>query len=149
MYSGTKMRLQSVCFIILIFFACTNSPIFSAFSAALTSSAAIAEKEYPKVINVQEAAERRGKGAFILDVREQNEWKMAHIPKSVLIPLSQLKNRVNELPKDQDIVVVCQSGGRSRIALDFIRMKGFLKSSSMQGGIQLWQQAGYPLEKGK
>jgi len=103
-------------------------------------------KSYPKSITVEQAAEKRDKGAFILDVRESYEWQQEHIPGSKLIPLNDLQNRLNELPEDRDIVVVCRSGNRSMMGLDIIRGGGFEKSSSMNGGILAWTAAGLPVE---
>jgi rhodanese-related sulfurtransferase len=63
--------------------------------------------------------------------------------------MNQLEGRINEIPKDKDVVVVCASGSRSRMALDILRREGLEKSSSMSGGIRLWRQAGYPIEQGR
>ena len=54
-----------------------------------------------------DAVAKRDAGAFILDVRQPEEWNEFHVPESTLIPLDQLASRVNELPKDKEIVIVC------------------------------------------
>src|SRR4030067_3254391 len=64
-------------------------------------------------ISVDRAYERYQDGTFVLDVRTQEEWDEYHAPNTTLIPLDQLQARLNELPKDQPIVVVCRSGNRS------------------------------------
>jgi rhodanese-related sulfurtransferase len=109
---------------------------------------AIEEAEYPKSISIEQAAEKKESGALFLDVREATEWLEAHIPGSVLIPLGQLKNRLNELPADKDIVVVCRSGSRSVMGLDILRMAGFNQSSGMAGGLIAWKAKGYPTATG-
>jgi rhodanese-related sulfurtransferase len=63
-----------------------------------------------------------------------------------LIPLDQLKDRLDELPKDQDIVVVCRSGRRSKIGASILQEAGFTRVESMSGGLNEWAAANYPLE---
>ncbi|MDR7542686.1 MAG: rhodanese-like domain-containing protein [Armatimonadota bacterium] len=103
---------------------------------------------YPDEISTAEAAARRGNGAFILDVREPQEWHQVHIPGSTLIPLGALASRVNEVPSDRDVVVVCRTGNRSRQGRDILRRAGYTKVTSMAGGIQAWVAAGYPAVSG-
>ncbi|MBN1311153.1 MAG: rhodanese-like domain-containing protein [Anaerolineae bacterium] len=99
-------------------------------------------------ISVAEAAGKRDQGAFILDVRTVEEWEEYHIPDSTLIPLDQLEIRVNEVPRDQEVVVVCRSGNRSRQGRGILENAGFTEVSSMQGGIQRWASEGYPVVTG-
>lgn len=106
-------------------------------------------ESYPRSISVEQAAEKKGAGAFFLDVREPGEWTQIHIPGSVLIPLAQLQSRLDELPRDKEIVVVCRSGNRSVTGLDILRRDGFEKSSSMTGGLISWYASGYPIEAGQ
>lgn len=65
------------------------------------------------LISADQAYQKYQEEAFFLDVRSQAEWHQAHIAKSKLIPLEELQARLDELPKDQDIVVVCKTGVRS------------------------------------
>ena len=58
----------------------------------------------PLEISVEEAAAKRDAGAFILDVRQPEEWNEFHVPGSTLIPLGELASRIDELPRDQEIV---------------------------------------------
>ena len=85
-------------------------------------------------------------GAFFLDVRSQEEWDQFHINGSTLIPLDQLHNRLGELPKDQDIVVVCLSGHRSQSGVTILQQAGFKQVSCLSGGLQAWTAAGYPVD---
>ena len=85
-------------------------------------------------------------GAFFLDVRSQDEWNQFHIAKSTLIPLDQLQNRLSELPKDKDIVVVCLSGHRSLSGTTILQQAGFTRVSCLSGGLQAWTAAGYPVQ---
>ncbi|BAJ64933.1 MULTISPECIES: rhodanese-like domain-containing protein [Anaerolinea] len=102
----------------------------------------------PAEISVQQAAQLRDEGAFVLDVREPEEWNEYHIPGATLIPLGQLASRVNELPRDQKIVVYCRSGNRSQEGRDILKQAGFTNVTSMSGGIKAWSAAGLPTVTG-
>lgn len=77
---------------------------------------------------------------ILVDVREQNEYDMARIPGSILVPLSQLPNRFHELDKykGKEIVVHCKMGGRSAKAIAFLKQQGFDNLVNMAGGITGW-----------
>ena len=98
----------------------------------------------PEEINVQQAYDLYQEGVFLLDVRTQSEWDQIHVPNATLIPLDELPNRLTELPKDQEIVVMCRSGNRSQTGRDILRNAGFEQVTSMAGGINNWQASGYP-----
>lgn len=86
------------------------------------------------------------KSAYFVDVREQSEWDTFHIPNTVLIPLGQLPQRLNEIPKDQPIVVVCRSGNRSASGRDILKQAGYTNVTSMAGGVTDWKAQGFPIE---
>ena len=75
-------------------------------------------------------------------------WNTVHIPGANLIPLGELASRVDELPKDQEIVVVCHSGNRSAKGRDILLKAGFTQVTSMAGGMTQWEAAGYPTVSG-
>jgi rhodanese-related sulfurtransferase len=104
--------------------------------------------ELPSEISVSEAFAKREAGAFILDVRQPEEWQEYHVPGSTLIPLGELEGRVDELPRDQEIVVVCRSGNRSQAGRDTLKQAGFSEVTSMTGGVSEWRASGYPTETG-
>ena len=85
-------------------------------------------------------------GAFLLDVRTQEEWDDFHAPQATLIPLDQLESRVNEVPNDQDVVVICRSGNRSQTGRDILISAGHPSVTSVDGGMNAWRSAGYPTE---
>jgi rhodanese-related sulfurtransferase len=103
----------------------------------------------PTAITVNQAAQLRDQGAFILDVREPNEWAQFHIPGANLIPLGSLPNRLNEVPKDRQVVVVCRTGVRSAQGRDILLSAGFTKVTSMTGGMNQWQAQGLPIATGQ
>jgi rhodanese-related sulfurtransferase len=102
----------------------------------------------PAEISIQDAYDKREAGAFILDVREPDEWNQVHIPGATLIPLLELKERLSEVPRDQEVVVVCRSGNRSKKGRDALLNAGYEQVTSMQGGMTEWQVAGYPTVSG-
>ena len=114
----------------------------------LTSRGTNKSASYPREISVAEALAKRDSGAFILDVRQPEEWNEFHVPDSTLIPLPELASRVDELPKDQEIVIVCRSGNRSAQGRDILLDAGFTQVTSMAGGLTQWRAAGYPTVAG-
>jgi len=81
----------------------------------------------------------RGEQVELLDVREPYERELASIG-GILIPLSKLPARVNELDPAQEIVVYCHSGFRSARAVEFLRAVGFTKVRNLIGGIDAWSR---------
>ncbi len=102
----------------------------------------------PSEVSVAQAYQMAQQGAFLLDVREPDEWNDTHIPNSTLIPLSELPQRLNELPREQEIVVVCRTGRRSAEGRDILLKAGFKKVTSLAGGLVAWKEAGYPVTSG-
>ena len=77
---------------------------------------------------------------YLLDVREEHEFKICHLAGSNLIPLMTLFNRVEEVPKDRDVVAICRTGKRSEKACVFLLEKGFepARIYNLQGGVHAW-----------
>lgn len=102
----------------------------------------------PAEVSVSEALALRESGAFILDVRQPEEWDAVHIPDATLIPLGELASRVSEVPRGQQVVVVCRSGNRSAQGRDILLGAGFPSVTSMAGGMNDWAASGYPTASG-
>jgi rhodanese-related sulfurtransferase len=98
----------------------------------------------PDEISVDQAYKLYEQGTFLLDVRTPEEWEDYHIEGATLIPLDELEIRVEEVPQDEEIVVVCRSGNRSQVGRDILRQAGISQSASMTGGVNAWYAAGYP-----
>jgi rhodanese-related sulfurtransferase len=96
-------------------------------------------------VNVDEAYQLYQGGALILDVRNQSEREAYHAPNTTWIPLDQLPGRVNELPRDRQIVVVCSSVACSQQGRDILVAAGW-SASSMKDGFDIWYARGYPIE---
>lgn len=99
-------------------------------------------------ITIEQAAARRDAGAFMLDVRTDEEWAELHIPGATHIPLDELENRLSEVPTGQQIVVYCRSGNRSQPAAETLVKAGYTDVSSVDGGINDWKAAGFPTQTG-
>jgi rhodanese-related sulfurtransferase len=89
----------------------------------------------------------RDDGAFLLDVREPDEWAAGHISGATLIPLGQLPGRLGEVPHDRALVVVCRTGHRAAQGRDILLQAGFA-ATSMSGGMNDWIAAGLAIVTG-
>jgi rhodanese-related sulfurtransferase len=88
-------------------------------------------------------------GALILDVREHDEYTQGHIPGSLWIPLGELSSRLQELPHDRLIIVICRTGIRSAQGRDILLTSGFSRVTSVSGGLQAWMTAGFQVVSGE
>ncbi|MGO1173638.1 MAG: rhodanese-like domain-containing protein [Actinomycetaceae bacterium] len=79
-------------------------------------------------------------GYIVLDVREDDEWEAGHAPGAVHIPLGELADRADELG-DEDILVVCRTGGRSGRAAQWLNQAGY-DAWNVDGGMLGWARAG-------
>lgn len=98
-------------------------------------------------ISVSAFAARHADGALVVDVREPSEYVEGHVPGAVLMPLSVLPARAAELPRNEPVYVVCQSGGRSVEAVERLRRLG-VQAVSVNGGTGAWVSTGRPVIKG-
>jgi len=102
----------------------------------------------PATVTVEDAAQRFDQGAFLLDVRTDVEWNHGHINGAVLIPLDELSARIDEVPTDQDVLIICRSGNRSGQARDILRAAGLKRTTSISGGINEWIAKDLPVVTG-
>jgi rhodanese-related sulfurtransferase len=82
--------------------------------------------------------------AWLLDVREDDEWAAGHAPGARHIPLGQLGGRSSEVPRDETVYVICRSGGRSARAAQALAGAGW-HAVNVAGGMQDWAAAGRPM----
>jgi rhodanese-related sulfurtransferase len=85
--------------------------------------------------------------AMVVDVREPSEYVAGHVPGAVSIPQADLALRLEELPRDRDLLVVCEGGTRSLRAAKFLRQAGFSRVTNLVGGTAGWRKAGLPTER--
>ncbi|HEY7926924.1 MAG: rhodanese-like domain-containing protein [Candidatus Dormibacteria bacterium] len=94
----------------------------------------------------QQAHDAVASGAGVLiDVREAWEWEQQRVPGAVLIPLSEVPQRLDEIPDDREVYVHCRLGGRSAKAVEFLRQHGRPRAVNVVGGIEAWEEAGLPI----
>jgi hydroxyacylglutathione hydrolase len=91
----------------------------------------------------------RDPNAIILDVREPEEYQTGHVPGAINLPQAELASRLEELPRDKPLLVVCQSGMRSVRSTQFLKQAGFAQAVSVTGGTSGWAAAGRPLVTGE
>lgn len=86
----------------------------------------------------------RNDGALMVDVREKDEVAaLAYDVENIInIPLSELSERMSEIPKDKQLIMACRSGNRSRKAANILMENGYTNLVNMEGGILAWQAKG-------
>lgn len=91
-------------------------------------------------ITVEELAARRdtGEPLLVLDVREPDEIATAALDGATTIPMGEIPQRYDELPRDVPIVVMCHAGGRSARVTQFLNANGFPSAVNLDGGIDAW-----------
>ncbi len=85
---------------------------------------------------------------LLIDVREENEFHQFSfdVPRVLHIPLSKLEERMNEIPKDEKVILACLTGERSLRAVQFLNEYGFTNLLNMKKGLSKWAQKGYPIK---
>lgn len=83
----------------------------------------------------------------IVDVRTREEYDSGHIEGAVLIPVSELEDRLNELSKEDELLIYCRTGNRSTNSVNILKANGYTKIFHLKDGITAWIQAGYPTVK--
>jgi rhodanese-related sulfurtransferase len=82
----------------------------------------------------------------LIDVREEWEFQRGHAKGAKNIPLSQLEKRVGEVPRDRDILLICQSGSRSLNAGKLLQRLGITRIFNVSGGTSAWHLQRLPME---
>lgn len=87
--------------------------------------------------------ESRCAETIVLDVREPEEYEQGHVPGAINLPQADLASRVDELPRDRPLALICRSEARSLRAAQFLRQVGFEQVANVQGGTEAWRQASH------
>ena len=82
--------------------------------------------------------------AWVLDVREDEEWAAGHAPDARHIPMTQLAARAGEIPQGQPVYVICRSGNRSARVAQALAQAGW-DAINVAGGMHDWAAAGRPM----
>lgn len=96
-------------------------------------------------VGPREAVALLAEAAVLVDVREVHEWEAGHVAGAVHLPLGLVPTRLDELPRDRRIVVVCRSGRRSAGVTDLLNGSAF-DAVNLDGGLLAWVEEGLPLE---
>jgi rhodanese-related sulfurtransferase len=83
--------------------------------------------------------------AYLLDVRELDEWNAGHAPGAAHLPMMEIPSRMDEVPQDREVVVVCRIGGRSGHVVAYLRQQGWDNVTNLDGGMMGWAAAGRPV----
>ena len=88
-------------------------------------------------ISVRDLADLQTAGMehAVLDVREARELDVCGLDGALHIPMAEVRARIEELPTDRPLVVVCHHGARSQMVVDFLREAGFDNAVNLDGGI--------------
>jgi rhodanese-related sulfurtransferase len=96
-----------------------------------------------QVLEMQQA----GEPLTLLDVRDQQEVNLGHIPGAVHISRGNLETKIEaQVPRDAHVIVYCASGNRSALAADTLRDMGYTSVASLAGGFRGWAEAGNEVE---
>lgn len=79
-----------------------------------------------------------GETPIIIDIREDDEVAQGMIPGAKHIAMSTLPYRLNEIPQDEEVILVCRSGARSSRVYDYLESLGYRNTINMTGGMLEW-----------
>lgn len=89
----------------------------------------------------QLAAHQQTASPLLLDVREPWEFDICSIPGSINIPMGQLPKRLDELPPDEEIIVICHHGVRSRQVIRYLQQQSLDRLVNLEGGVDAWARS--------
>lgn len=82
--------------------------------------------------------------AVLLDVREDDEWRAGHAPSAVHVPMTELADRLDDVPEGDPVYVICRSGGRSARVTAYLNANGW-DAVNVRGGMGAWSAADRPM----
>lgn len=106
----------------------------------------LAHDSVPDVTTEEAPAWMRQTKPLIVDVREPHEYAGGHVPGALSVPQAELALRVDDLPRERELLVVCEGGTRSARAARFLKHIGFPRVNNLVGGTSAWRRAGLPTE---
>ena len=98
-------------------------------------------------VDIDQLDEARAAGAYLVDVRDPDEFESARVPGGRLVPLGELVERRDEIPAAGPVYVICHSGGRSLKATEYLRSQG-IQAWSVAGGTKAWIDSGRIVDSG-
>jgi rhodanese-related sulfurtransferase len=85
--------------------------------------------------------------ALLIDVREPHEWRAGRARGARHIPLGELPDHLDRLPRAAPVYLICRSGNRSHTAAKYLKQAGFERPINVRGGMLAWERAGLPVER--
>lgn len=133
--------------------AVTSAPAAQATSAPAAATQSPAATAAPAstggaTIGVDQAKTRIDGGAILLDVRDPAEWIVFRAPNAVLLPLGQLADHINDLPKNKELIVACRDAKCAADGRDILTKAGLSNVSAMTDSLDVWRAKGYPVTSG-
>jgi rhodanese-related sulfurtransferase len=117
-------------------------------AAALAVSVAVADVSVAPVTQdaLLERQQADDDALYVLDVRSPEEFASGHVPDAVNIPYDQVAARLQEVPKDRDVVLYCRSGRRALIAAETLAANGYTRLQHLEGDMLAWIDQRRPTE---
>ena len=105
-------------------------------------------KSPKEILTINEVLEMSKNNILLVDVRNADEIaEQSYDVKNIInIPLDSIEAKMNSIPKDKQVILVCQSGMRSAQALEILKKKEFTNLANMEGGMNAWSEAGLPIK---
>ncbi len=98
-------------------------------------------------VDIDQLEQARAAGTPVVDVRETEEYLEGHVPGVILLPMSEIVSRVDEVPADGQVYVICHLGGRSLKVTEWLRQQG-VDAYSVAGGTKAWADSGREIVTG-
>jgi len=104
--------------------------------------------QYASIQQAYHTWSQKDKRSYIfLDVRTPSEYSEGHIPGAINIPIQTLSEHLNDISKEKNIYVYCESGVRASKAAKLLATSGFKHVHNFKASMQGWRSASYPIEK--
>jgi rhodanese-related sulfurtransferase len=100
-------------------------------------------------ITIEELKIALSSGSAVIDVRESDEFESGHVPTAKHVPLGAVPSNVDAFRSDTEVYVVCQAGGRSMRACEFLHDQGVTNVVNVIGGTAGWIALGNPVTTGQ
>lgn len=102
----------------------------------------------PIEVDIEQLETALAAGMPVIDVRQPEEFAGSHVPEARLVPLAEVPERMDEIPSEGPVYVICHSGGRSLRVAQFLRNHG-VDAYSVDGGTKAWVESGRPYAGGE
>jgi hydroxyacylglutathione hydrolase len=97
-------------------------------------------------VTAADVPRRIASGERVVDVRSYGEWQAGHVAGATLAPMGRVVETLADVPRDQPLVVLCESGSRSAIGASLLQRDGFTTVTHVDDGMSGWRRAGLPVE---